>query len=84
MHPEEPPVADDHVGVVVQAEERGDRPNAILDVATEQNAALTRDVAGEQDVEVVEIPGEEGSSRHSANGDPVRALVGSRKRYLFL
>ena len=38
---------------------------------------LARDVVGEQDVQVVEIPSEEGSSDHSANGDPIRAFVGS-------
>src|SRR5208283_5384889 len=75
LHPEEPPVADYHIGVMVQAEEGGNCPNAVLDVATEQNTTFARDVVGEEDVQVVEIPGEEGPSRYSADGDPVRAFV---------
>ena len=76
LHPEEPPVAHHHIGVMVQAEEGGNCANAILDVATDKNAALARDVIGEQDVQVVEIPGEEGPPHHSANSDAVRTLVG--------
>ena len=59
LYPKDPTVADDRIGVLVETEKRGDRLNAFGDVATEKNAALTRNGAGEQDVGVVEIPGEE-------------------------
>ena len=60
---------------MVETEKRGDRLNAIGDVATEKNAALTRNVAGQQDVWVVEIPGEERSFGDLSETDPVGAIV---------
>ena len=76
LHPEEPPLADHEVGVLVEAEERGNRPHPFLDVATEHDPTVAGDVAGEQQVRVVEIPGEEGSRRDPADGDPAGAVIG--------
>ena len=58
LHPVEPPVADHHIGIVIQLQERRYRPYAILDVAMEQILLVAGDVAAEQDVDVVELPGE--------------------------
>src|SRR5439155_21809454 len=64
------------VGVPVQAEERGNRPHPVLNGTTEHDPTVAGDIAAEQQVRVLEIPREEGSSSDPANGDPARARVG--------
>jgi hypothetical protein len=75
LHPEEPPVTDHDIGVVVQVKEWGDCLHAVLNVAPEENLGRTRDITAEQYVYVAEIPGEEHLWGDSANGNAGRAVV---------
>src|SRR3984893_6103234 len=75
LHPEEPPLADHEVGVPVEAEERGNRPHPVLNGPTEHDPTVAGDIAAEQQVQVLKIPCEEGSSSDSAHRDPARARV---------
>ena len=59
LHPEQPPVADHQIGVVVEAQERGDRAHPFLDIAADHNSTVAGVVAREQQVNVVEVIGEE-------------------------
>src|SRR5215469_5521662 len=68
--------ADHQVRVAVEDEERGDRPHPVLNVATEHDPTVASDIAGQQQVWVLEIPREEGSASDPANGDPARASIG--------
>ena len=61
---------------MVEAEERGDRAHPFLDVAADHDPAFAGDVAREQQVHVVEVPGEEGSPRDPADGNAARAVIG--------
>ena len=45
LHPEQAPVAHHDIGIVVEAQDGGDRAHAVLDVAMKQDPALVGDVA---------------------------------------
>ena len=47
LHPHEPPRTDHHIGVVVQTEERGNRPHAVLDGAAHHDPAVSGDIVAE-------------------------------------
>ena len=77
LHPEQPPFADDDVGIVVEAKERSNRPYPVLDGTAEHDATVAGNVAADQNVQVLEIPREQHSSSDPVHGDPARALVDS-------
>src|SRR6266567_4381338 len=58
LHPEQPPFADDDVGIVVEAKERSNRPYPVLDGTAEHDPTVAGNVAADQDVQVLEIPRE--------------------------
>ena len=68
-------LTDDDVGVGVQAEEGCDLGDAVLDVATEEHAALAAHGAGDEDVGVAERPGEGEPLEEAAQLDPAAAVV---------
>ena len=76
LHPEQPPIVDHQIGVVVEAQERGDRAYPFPDVAAEHDPAVAGDVAREQQVHILEVPGEEDSPRDPAHGNAARAVIG--------
>ena len=53
---------------MVQAQERGDRRYAVLDLTTELDAALTGDLAADQDVDVSEMPRKDDALEDRAKG----------------
>src|SRR4029077_14517435 len=57
-YPEETPRADHQIGVTVEAQKRGYRFHPVRNVAAEQDARAVGEIAAEQYVRVVEIPGE--------------------------
>src|SRR5262245_52822881 len=75
LHPEAPPFADHHAGVPIQTEEESDHSHTVLNGATYHDSAVTRDIAGEQQVDVFEVPGEQGPTRDPAYRDPASTLI---------
>jgi hypothetical protein len=75
LYPIEPPVADHHIGVVIKLQERRDRLHTILNVAMEHDPAVVDDVAAEQDVDVVQIPGEQRSPNSPVDIDAVHTVI---------
>ncbi len=49
---------DDRIRVGVPEDERGDRADALVDRAAEQDAAVGRELAGEEEIDLAEPPGE--------------------------
>ena len=76
LHPEQAAVAHHDIGIVVELQDGRDRAHAVLDVAMKQDPALVGDVAGEQDVGVAVVPGEQAAPGRVADGDAVGAVVG--------
>src|ERR1700730_18548668 len=70
LHPEEPALTGPQVGALAEAAESGDGPHPLLNGTAEHDPTVAGDIAGKQQVRVLEIPREEGSASDGADGDP--------------
>src|SRR5437667_10832934 len=57
LHPDQAPVADDQVWIMIEEEERRDTLDAVLNQTSKQNPAGSSHVVADQQLEVAEVPG---------------------------